>query len=49
MSKDAGIRTLSLITSWNERYHSPIAMTGDVHERASYSFNAVQPRSGLRL
>ncbi|ASE85555.1 hypothetical protein CEP66_21715 [Citrobacter koseri] len=49
MSKDAGIQTLSLTTSWNERYHSPIAMTGDVHERARYSFNAIQPRSRLRL
>ncbi|PWY09735.1 hypothetical protein DL345_08945 [Citrobacter koseri] len=49
MSKDAGIQTLSLTTSWNERYHSPIAMTGDVHERARYSFNAIQSRSRLRL
>lgn len=32
-----------------ERYHSRIAMTGDVHERASYSFNAVQSRRGMRL
>ncbi|ASG56779.1 hypothetical protein LFZ56_12200 [Salmonella bongori serovar 66:z41:- str. SA19983605] len=49
MSKGAVIQTVILITSRNERYHSAIAMTGDVHERASHSFNAIQPRSRLWL
>ncbi|ATX94556.1 hypothetical protein CD187_13720 [Citrobacter youngae] len=49
MSKDTRIQTVTLTTSRNERYHIRIAMTGDVHERASYSFNAIQPRSRLRL
>ncbi|AYL61261.1 hypothetical protein CUC49_06235 [Citrobacter pasteurii] len=49
MSKDTRIQTVTLTTSWNERYHIRIAMTGDVHERARYSFNAIQPRSRLRL
>ncbi|OYR01016.1 hypothetical protein B9P90_00235 [Citrobacter freundii] len=49
LSKDTRIQTVTLTTSWNERYHIRIAMTGDVHERASYSFNSIQPRSRLRL
>ncbi len=49
LSKGAVIQTVILTTSGNERYHSANAMTGDVHERASHSFNAIQPRRWLRL
>ncbi|PDN32773.1 hypothetical protein CBI65_03070 [Salmonella enterica] len=49
MSKGAVIQTVILTTSGNERYHSANAMTGDVNERASHSFNAIQPRRWLRL
>ncbi|OXU41193.1 hypothetical protein CP903_14765 [Enterobacter cloacae] len=43
------IQTVILTSLRNERYHSAIALTGDVHERANHSFNAIQPRSRLRL
>ncbi|PNC15977.1 hypothetical protein CK477_01750 [Enterobacter cloacae] len=49
MSIRRRIQTVILTSLWNERYHSAIEMTGDVHERANHSFNAVQPRSRLRL
>ncbi|NYY76342.1 hypothetical protein DMI70_24040 [Escherichia coli] len=48
MSKGAGIQTLT-ITSWNEGYHTRIALTGDVHERELDSFDPIQPRRWLRL
>ncbi|PDO88084.1 hypothetical protein BK796_05745 [Kosakonia pseudosacchari] len=49
MSNNARIQIARLTSSAFGRYHSAIAMTGDVHERASHSFNAIQPRSRLRL
>ncbi|NYY81542.1 hypothetical protein DMI65_23790 [Escherichia coli] len=48
-SKGAGIQTLSLITSWNEGYHTRLYLTGDVHERELDLFDPIQPRRWLRL